>query len=371
MLEAVEYHQSHMNALELALHAGLPNLEFLDWWDRVPITPILTQAIMSSSVTRLELHNVKLCRDFGIAEDNSHLYVGGSGWQLRRLRLGLDTYFRRDESTVLFTRSILKLTAQTLEEFVWDGSGEMRTGGTAHSLGSELIQFKRLRKLQMTGVLLADDTVLSALIPVQGSQLTTLFLDNNQGKLSPFFASRGHITMLKHLCWTDFANCEDADMCVSFLAANPQLESFRLEHPSPNLIDKRLIPLFSRRFQNLTALALVWDTVEILPSSLDRIGSIKTLQQLWLSAGRQRGTELDWRIDHECLVERLATLKQLRWFVVTRDFYAHGNEDVWSENQLKSEMWEDHHRELMAGYAMEYAKSYPMLDWVYIGQIPM
>lgn len=56
--EAASYHQRHMNLLELALRTSLPNLEFLDWWDSIPMSRIMANSIIHSQITRLELHGV-------------------------------------------------------------------------------------------------------------------------------------------------------------------------------------------------------------------------------------------------------------------------------------------------------------------------
>lgn len=68
-IEAMELHSRHMNALELVLRTALPNLEFLDWRDRVPLTPLMASAIGHPPITRLELHHLVLREDFALDEN--------------------------------------------------------------------------------------------------------------------------------------------------------------------------------------------------------------------------------------------------------------------------------------------------------------
>lgn len=377
--EGAEFHQSHMNALELVLQAAVPNLDSLDWRDTIPITPILADTIIHSPMTRLELHSVTLTHDFDVSGDESERaqeWHVRPKWRLRTLVLRLSTIYTRNRSTVMFTRSILKLAAPTLEELVWDGFEDFsREANGWHSFGPEPIRFPKLKKLEMTTVFMADDTVLSSFLPAKDEEvkLTHLWLSYGfQGlKFGPFLAKRGHIPTLKHLNWPDFTLHDDIDLCVSFISANPQLETFRLEDPAPKLADDHLVPLFASTFHNLTSLALVWETTEIGPASLALIAKIVTLKHLWLSAGKQRSVEFDWLIDHKRLREKLRPLKELEWFALTSDYYPNGNKQVLYTNPPQSQEWEDDHRKTMVGHATAFALPHPRLEWVYFGQIPM
>lgn len=377
--EGAEFHLSHMNALELVLQAAVPNLDFLDWKDRIPITPILTNAIINSPITKLELHSVTLTHDFDVSggeSERARRWQEKPKWQLRTLVLRLSTAFTHNGGTVVFTRSILKLAAPTLEELVWDGfldSGEEADGW--HSFGPEPIRFPKLKKLEMTRVLMADDTVLSSFLPAKDEEVKLIHLwlsYSYQGlKPGPFLAKRGHIPTLKHLNWPDFALYDDIDLCVSFISANPQLETFRLEDPAPKLADEHLVPLFASTFHNLTSLALVWETTEIGSASLALIAKIVTLKHLWLSAGKQCSMEFDWLIDHKRLRKRLRPLKELEWFALTRDYYPNGNKHFRYTHPPQSQEWEDDHRKTMVRHATAFALPHPKLEWVYFGQIPM
>lgn len=366
--DAVAYHQRHMNLLELALRKALPNLAFLDWRDSIPLSPIMANAMVHSRISRLELHNLGLQKDFDLrgTTDYERHVIHKDAWGLERLLLNGHSVWP------LFTASILKLVASSLQELVWEGilyTNDRRA--KSHTFGTEQVVFKRLRKLHMIRVPLADDTILAALVPAVGKQmLTDLLLDSPEPILGPFFASRGHIASLKHLNWADLAPDNDINHLVSFVAANPQLETFRTEDTTLKLLDERLVPLFASSFRNLTSLAFVFDTAAIAPASLALIGSIKTLKRLWLSAGIQWTMTFDWLVDHDSLRKHLAPLEQLEWFALTRDLYPNGNKHLPFELP-KPQKWENGHCRLMSRHAMEFAKHHPLLEWVYLGEVPM
>lgn len=372
--DGIAYHQRHMNLLELALRDALPNLEFLDWWDRVPISPKMANTMIYSRISRLELHGVLLLKDFDVrgSTDRERKMMQRSEWGLRRLVLNVSTLWVDRSCAPLFTASILKLVARYLEELVWKGelfSGETKVD--SHTFGTDKVVFNRLSKLQMIRVPLADETVLAALVPAVGKpRLTDLLLDSPEPKLGPFFASRGHIASLKHLNWDTIAPYNDINHFVSFVTANPQLETFRTEDTTLELLDARLVPLFGSSFQNLTSLALVFDTAIIAPASLAIIGSIKTLKRLWLSGGVQWTTTFDWFVDHDSLRRNLAPLIKLEYFALTDDLYPNGNKHVYLERP-KTQKWENGHSRLMSRHAMELAKLMPLLAWVYLGEVPM
>lgn len=370
--DAVAYHQRHMNLLELALRVGLPNLEFLDWWDGIPISPLMAHAIVKSKITRLELHRVHLIEDFDVcgSTERERRMFDRHDWQLRRLVLQVGNG-NIGSCAPIFTASLLKLVAPTLEELVWEG--DLFTNDRkleSHSFGADLVSFKNLKKLYLTRVPLADDTIMSAFL-APDSKLTHLFFNSPEPKLAPALASRGHISTLKYLNWNNVAPYNDIDLFISFVAANPQLETFRTEDTTVKLLDDHLVPLFASSFHSLTSLAFVFDTAKIAPASLALIGTIVTLKHLWLSAGIQSSTSFDWHVDHDSLRENLAPLKQLEWFALTLDLYPNGNTQHLFTHPPKSQKWENSHGRLMARHAMEFAKLHPNLTWVYFGHVPM
>lgn len=373
--EAVTFHQRHMNMLELAVRTALPNLRFLEWWDRIPLSQIMLNSIIQSNITRLELHGVLLSKDFDLygTTETERRMMEGRQLMLRRLVLDVGTGWDNKFCAPIFTASLFKLVSSSLEELVWEGG--MFTGEPppqSHSFGTDTVCFKRLRKLQMTRVPLGDDTIMAALVPAGNeATLTHLTLDSPEPKLGPFLASRGHIPTLKHVNWDDITPYNDIEDFVSFMTNNPQLETFRTEDTTVSLHDDRLLPMFASSFTSLSSLAIVFNTAVIAPASLALIGSIATLKHLWLSSGVQWTTSFDWFVDHDSLRKHLARLKQLEWFALTLDLYPNGNKDSLYQRPPKSQAWENGHSRLMSRHAMEFAKLHPKLEWVYLGVVAM
>lgn len=373
--DAVTCHQRHMNLLEIALRVALPNLDFLDWFDRIPLSQIMVNAIIHSRIRRLELHGVLLSEDFDLFGTTERERQGMEGHQLllRRLVLDVGTGWSNKYCAPKFTSSLLRLVASSLEELVWEGG--MFTSERppqSHTLGTDIVCFKRLKKLQMTRVPLADDTVMAALIPAgSNAKLTHLILNSPEPKLGPFLASRGHISTLKHVSWELVTPYNDIDDFVSFVTANPQLEMFRTEDTTLGLQDDRLIPMFASSFSSLTSLAVGFNTAVIAPASLELIGSITTLKHLWLSSGIQWTIVFDWFVDHDSLRKHLAPLTQLEWFALTDDLYPNGNKHSIYQRPAKPQAWENSHSRLMSRHAMEFAMLHPQLEWVYLGQVAM
>lgn len=366
---ANEFHACHINALDIVLRGALPNLEYLDWKDIIPITPLIGSAIVAARTTKLELSGVILSEDFAL-----DMNTGGEKWGLKTLVLNLRSAGGGIASTYNFTTSILKLAAPTLVELIWKGYG-FDKDARKHSLGEEPVQFPKLKKVQLTWVL-ADETVWSALIPTSSnSPLTELWVDGTCENLAPFLASRAHIPSLSKLTWIYIAKSELPHL-ISFITANPQLQSFRHDDCLPETppeansdeLQHRLLPILSSSFRALTSLALTWGTPTIPPAALRSIATITTLQHLWLGAGIPYGEELNWRVDHKILRKRLRPLRQLRWLVLTRDAYAHGNQYLYGYRQPREG---DQHRDEMVRYARLFAESQSRLEWVYFGQIPM
>ncbi|KAL0634412.1 hypothetical protein Q9L58_006660 [Maublancomyces gigas] len=367
--KANEFHACHINALDIVLRGALPNLEYLDWKDIIPITPLIGSAIVAARTTKLELDGVILSEDFAL-DMNTH----AEKWGLKTLVLNLRSREGGIASTYNFTTSILKLAAPTLVELIWKGSG-FNKDARKHSLGEEPVQFPKLKKVQLNWVL-ADETVWSALIPTSSnSTLTELWVDGACENLAPFLARRAHISSLSKLTWI-YIRKNELPHLISFITANLQLQSFRHDdrlpetppEAHPDELQHRLLPILSSSVRSLTSLALTWGTLTIPPAALRSIATITTLQHLWLSAGISCTEELDWRVDHKILRKRLRPLKQLRWLVLTRDAYAHGNQYLYGYRQPREG---DQHRDEMVRYARLFAESQSRLEWVYFGQIPM
>lgn len=372
---ANELHARHVNALDIVLRVALPNLESLTWGDSIPITPLIGSAIIASRVTKLELCRVALRDDFALPVDR-----GEVNWRLQSLVISFRPGWGKDPGTSTFTASILKLAAPTLEELIWSDSG-FSPRSRKHSFGGDAVPFPRLRKLHLTWVL-ADETVWSSLIPANDKPtLAELWVRGADSDLAPFLAGRGHIGSLSHFTWETIYQ-DQLPHLSGFIAANPQLNSFRHEDPLPEITPDVLLPnaptndfqhqllhiLASPSFHALKSLALTWAGSTIPQAALRSIANIATLEHLWLTAGSCRDGQITWRVDQKILRKRLRPLKQLQWLILTQDGYSHGNKYVCSYVQLPAG---NQHRDEMVRLATLFGMSHPRLEWVHFGQIPM
>lgn len=373
-IAAVEVHGRHMNALELVLRTAVPNLEFLDWRDRIPLTPLMASAISHAPITKLELHHLELREDYCL-----EIVEFKEQWHLRSLLLRVAIAGRSGLMADNFITSIFRLSAPTLEELVWEGTSDYGW----YTIGTSELCFTKLRKLQLRGIRATDDALWSSLIPGnEDSSLTDLSMECCYSDLASFLGRRGHIATLSHLSWVNIRPESNPD-CIAFLSANPQLESCRYDEPyelnynndppadPPPGGLQSLVPIFSSSsFQLLTTLSVVWSTPTIPAAALRGIGTLTALKHLHLSAGMAFREKIDWRVDHKLLRKRLRPLKQLKWLVLTRDAYAHGNEPLWGFDKPQPGM-EIQHRDEMMRYARLFAMVLPELEWAYFGGIPM
>lgn len=248
------------------------------------------------------------------------------------------------------------------------------------------LHYPRLRYLKLERVKFADSSVLKSLIH---DGLKGLNVHTDPGQMcAQFFDSRGLIPSLNTLVW--YSNSDTADCLLCFLGANTQLEKLRLEVKVPaTFLENQLLPLLSTSFHRLTSLSLVWSDDNISNDALEMISSLRSLQQIHLSAGVQLGWQYNWQIDHGMIRKHVKKLSFLRRIAFSRDlykfmytwgldppvdcYYAMGQ--VYGENEPgaveQATTWEKRHRARMETVATKYCGVVPTLEWAYIGQIPM
>lgn len=361
------------------LQVGLPRLEFLDWRDCVPMTPCIANAIISAQITKLELHGVVLNEDFAIDEGN----WWGETWGLRSLVLHVRVDGRVDgplrRNAYKFTTSILKLAASSLKELVWLGFRYDRND-PKHTFGKDPVRFPMLKKLHLEWIL-ADEVLWFSLISAnKDPTLTELWVDATDTDFAAFLERRGNIATLAKVTWAYMTHDCLAHL-ISFIASNPQVQSFRHQMPLPEgisanqpnnppdeLQQELLQILSSTSCHALKSLALTWARPAIPPSALRGLARVTTLEHLWLQAGVFRHGNPEWHVDHETLRRLLCPLKQLRWLALTRDSYAHGNEYL--DGMSRPGDGDEHHGE-MVELAGLFAASHPSLEWMYFEQIAM
>jgi hypothetical protein len=122
----------------------------------------------------------------------------------------------------------------------------------------------------------------------------------------------------------------------------------------------------------------VWGDTVIPNSALEIIGSLKSLEQVSLSAGEQFGWRHSWLIDHNAMRRTLANLTGLRKMAFSRDSYTYpglAGVESYYEALIPAEMdealWESQHRDMILAEADKYVRILSKLEWLYFGQLPM
>ncbi|TFK21246.1 hypothetical protein FA15DRAFT_672745 [Coprinopsis marcescibilis] len=127
----------------------------------------------------------------------------------------------------------------------------------------------------------------------------------------------------------------ELDLLAFLRSHSGTLETLEFTQPiGPQFISDQLLPLLQSDFDYLKSLKLIWSSSEITPDVFQQLGTLNSLQHLWISAGAQIGQNPTWLIDHAAIFQallpgsaHLPPYKQggrqnLRTLIVTRDTYA-------------------------------------------------
>ncbi|KAG0632801.1 hypothetical protein HOY80DRAFT_897528 [Tuber brumale] len=291
-----------------AIASALPNLEELSLQDRAVAPEHLLGAIPASPIRTLKLGKISLA-----ADDPISIPPGGAGWGVESLELEVirDLSSSSSRHTANFCKSVLEATSKSLERLVWRGHfGDQQSFGQSTS-------FPKLRTLSLSLVSISDDTVLSSFFPSgDTSTLRALSIDIQTERVRAFLPTLGQIKTLQSLHCHYSSIPKDPD--VSFIASNPQLKSLALSLHTNEYLTTTLLPTLTN-FTFLTSLSLMFGYSYIDLPALSCISKIKSLTQLWLSAGEQSGSAGDWEIDHDTILAILSPLQGLRRIAFTRD----------------------------------------------------
>lgn len=351
--------------------AALPHLELLHWEDMAALPRSLFEGLSRSTIKHLKFERVMVDKEFSI---------GGSStiqWPLRTLHLDIIPSMKSYDtvSTSTLIASILHLTSSALEDLTIQTITDK--GPLTFDVG-KIPLFPNLRRLAIGRLHLEDSSVLDALM---SDSLRHLAVRSWGPMYVAFFKRRGTIPYLESFTWEGF---RDNTPPMEFMKANTKLSLFAMPKPSSSIVlETQIIPLLSRDFKDLTSLSLVWGSLVIPESALATISSMKTLNQINLSAGLQHGWKHDWLIDHESMRHHLRTLPLLERIAYSRDSYRDdldpsGGEYYLRSGRFKSQAkfkqavrWERKHLTHVLGEADQYAHIIPRLQWIYFGKIPM
>ena len=383
------FFDSYIPAIQMAIAVALPHLELLDWEDRINVPRSFFTSISRSPIQHLKLFRVQVDEQFELEPTDA------ISWRLRTLYLELSwQFFDHSEGSITpICHSILRSCAPTLESLAWATPPpylKTRTADSQFGLGD--VRFPCLTQLELEGMIYPDCRTLSTFLGVESEcRLRVLQVDTERDEMtSLFFENRGMIPSLETFVW---ASHLPADHTLGFLRCNSQL--FKLDISSatnPTLLEERLLPLLSRSFSRLRSLRLVWEGTFIPDSALETISSLKSLEQICLSAGEQFGPRCDWLIDHDAMQRNLAKLTGLRKMAFSRDSYPTPDltdidcyyswriptdvdgqlwEDIVRQEVVPEQVWESQHREMILVEANKYLQILPNLEWLYFGQLPM
>lgn len=366
---------------------GLPHLELLDWEDKIVLSKSFFDDLASSSIQHLKLFRASIDEEFELAPINS---LTPQGLLLRTLHLEVTWCMvaGKPGRTGPLCTSILRLCAPTLESLTWDGMVYFPEDLQTLTNGAwGLLAFPRLRYLRLGEVKLRDSSVLEAFIH---ESLVALEVDIANSPIHDrFFGKRGNVASLETFVWDAIKIHQDQSL--DFLEANPQLSCLSIWVAMPTaLLEKRVLPLLSESFLRLTSLSLTWDNNHISAWALENISSLRSLQQIHLTAGDRFGSGPNWKIDHKTLRKYLHKLPTLRKIAFSADSYQEPHphsqvEEYYDAAELtdfdpaflmpstdeRKVRWEQQHLQRMLTEANKYFRMMGDLEWLYLGQIPM
>ncbi|MCJ1463001.1 hypothetical protein MMC07_001605 [Pseudocyphellaria aurata] len=362
----------------------LPHLQKLDVEGVEFLPQSFFKNLTQSAIQHLKL-NVMGDEDFTIELSDAV----STSWPLRTLDLELmGTVNDSNGGALPQSTRMLRLCASTLESFRWDDlrPKSERAPRCLKTALDPVPCFTRLRNLYLRNLNFPRYSMLDAFLHHDSSRLGV------RTQIGPeyanFFHTRGWIPSLRVF---RFGNSLTRQF-FRFLRVNTHLTSLLLtgSHPT-DVLETQLLPLLSKSFSRLTSLGLIWAEVVIPEAALGMIGSIRSLQFLYLSAGTPSSLTYrvspNFQIDHNAIRRHLPELKALKTLAFTFDTYSNKragppvntyyqdmffhqrDSPTYSEERRK--VWEQMHRTRMLAEASEYALLMPQLEYLFLGQIPV
>ncbi|ORY56661.1 uncharacterized protein BCR38DRAFT_402313 [Pseudomassariella vexata] len=394
-----------------AISMGMPNLETIIWQDRFTVDNTFFTALSQSPA-----QNIKLC---GTPIDKPYLIeppLTPPSWPLRSLTMAR------------FFETLLRRCAPTLEFLTWDYM-DYEAPGDAMSLGEEPLSFPRLRSLKFCVNYLTQSGFSSFL----AAPLRHLALPSacDWDALATSLATSEPLLDLETLVIPNLnMSQENISQVVRFMKRHSHIQKLYTSEYDEACgeearLDQYIIPALSDGFSNLRSLSLAWGGgsvqeetkphIATIPDvSLQVIGTIRSLEQLSLSAGIRVGWRAQWLVDHDNIRTHLRGLGKLKLLALNRDTYPiplaipdieryytlnlvteSEHADAWARPELddlaedlgqlgidggidadddgvdEDVIWERAHRNRMLDQAEKYAAVLPALEWVYCGQRPM
>ncbi|KAI4094731.1 MAG: hypothetical protein L6R37_007178 [Teloschistes peruensis] len=366
-----QYFKVYVPNIEAVLSSQtLPNLEALDWEDHVCPSQSCFQTLAYSTIKHLGIFRARIFEDFNLKLLESRT---ANGWPLRTLYLKFVPSFPSfsETNSSSLWEDVLCLCSRTLEDLTLVSNVDQANDAVT---GNDSPKFPRLRRLKIYEPKLKDASTLEALVH---DGLRYLDIDIYSGRIHVnFLQRRGNIPSLESFISYSRRDDELPDI---FLRSNPQIKTLAFACALPETtIEYRILPV-----TNFTSLRLAWACSSITNSALQQISLLKSLKQVYLSAGATPQRLHDWPINHDNLRQHLCTLPLLEKMAFRGDIYPTGRgwspngtsyyifSTHYSLNPESAAKWERSHRNRILVEANKYVNAMPALRWMYFGQLLM
>jgi len=387
------------------IKSSFPNLHVLEWDVPAFVCPNIILSILSSPAKHLRLSRLMFKADIQVSLPTRPPVL--ETLSLYDISWIPGNFHHRP---IQFFDALFRSAALTLRQLIWAGQ-------LSHSeikFGENMPSFSSLRSISLDSVCVNSSHILRHLLG-PSTRVETMSMDSRTAFTREFYRTRGLIPSLTCFCWLNHEETLSLDSeehgVLFFLRQNPQLEKIHVADPLDAMaIETLILPLLQSNFDSLTSIHLIWAASTISGPSLEVLGSISTLRQLWLSAGNQDSRNT-WEIDHQAILAYLEPLQQLETLAFSRDTYKidadlhapelcdyyaskalpaglnmstylsptelisyEGNKQADCEHKngaMRTVVWERWHAERMLERAHEYANTFPALRWCFFGQLAM
>ncbi|KAL7947014.1 hypothetical protein V8C42DRAFT_299548 [Trichoderma barbatum] len=321
-----------------ALEQAMPHLDSLLWYDEMCL-----DIEVFKTLARLPLQHIKFSGAYVGVPLSLESPVVPQDIPLQSLSLGFSPCIEKMHARGVtgngnpkktaklssFISSFLMRCCGTLESFTIKASGSKAEQFRGH----DTMVFPQLRYLDLaSGTSYPDQAAWSSFLAAPLRHLSLPL--NGLNKSRRYMSDCPPLKHLETLVVPSLSmNTELAQLVVDFVLQHSHVRKLSIQNGTPQLLDQRILPaLANGKWSNLTSLSLSWrdpevttpsnpNDAQIAPEALAAINSIKSLEQLCLSAGESAGWRHHWLPDHNDLRLRLQDLGNLQKLAFSRDTY--------------------------------------------------
>jgi hypothetical protein len=356
----------------------LPSLQHLESLEMTAVNwnQSLLNNLTASSIRHLSLRNLRLTDIIPFMDESVR-------WLLETLDIRLiwhyelDNELQRPPTGIRVDKTwntILRLCSSSLRFLRLSHEPVIRNLGAHEADVSFSYQLPLLRELDIPWGTRFGPSALQSLI-FTSPRLSTLNVNYGDQATREFLDLNGTIpslaTLVLHTSST--SNIPD-DASMDFLKNNSQLKALGFSNQKASLLEERVLAHLTA-FKGLTRLSMIWPSeVNVIPdSSLEHVSKISSLAILHLSCGYQRGVVPNWFPKHDTIIQLLKPLAALTQLAFTCDTYSYYRDGAairrhYNSAQHSENIW-DLHSPAMHAEALKYAKAFPKLEFIHIGEI--